>query len=376
MNNKIIAYEWKGNVPSLTPGASSSYSPPFKNPNENKFQPKATMPRSWCNFCEEHHEESTCEVKKSVRDKIFGKRSETTIVVLDFAELKDVMIINTRNKSYALKGKYDPPRTSSSPISSSPAATVHVSKAPDSHITNSPLPSSKYNILNQLANIKADATLLDMVVVPEKQKHLEFFMEGKDSIVANLSEEVDEEDSTINKVGVHKFRHFVKTLRFFISVKIMEKIAYCCLIDNGSGPNVMSKIIMEEIGLSCTNENSRSMISYNSSQQFPIGEIKDVTLVLCAHPEIRKTLNIQVIDMPMSNYSFILGRDRQAMMGGYLSLDETHLSFPRNVKNIIVLREGRISPYIERIPQPNVNYIEEDRGVYSIFSYEDNITLE
>jgi hypothetical protein len=65
-----------------------------------------------------------------------------------------------------------------------------------------------------LANIKVDATLLDMVVVPKQQKHLNFFMEGKASIVANLSEEVDEEDSTVNKVGVHNFRHPVKNPRF------------------------------------------------------------------------------------------------------------------------------------------------------------------
>jgi ribonuclease HI len=45
-------------------------------------------------------------------------------------------------------------------------------------------------------------------------------------------------------------------------------------------------------------------------------------------------------------------------------------------KNIIVLREGRISPYIKSVPQPNVNYIEEDLGVYSIFSEEDNISME
>ena len=35
-----------------------------------------------------------------------------------------------------------------------------------------------------------------------------------------------------------------------------------------------------------------------------------------------------------------------------------------------------ISPYIESVPQPNVNYIEEDLGVYSIFAEEDNIPLE
>jgi hypothetical protein len=212
----MIVYECKGNVPSLTLGASSSSSPPFRNPNENNFQPKAIMPRSWSNFYEENHEESTCEVKKSARDKIFGKIPETTIVVLDFVEPKDVMIINTRNKSYAPKGKYDPLRASSSPISSSPAAIVQVSKAPDSQGNNSPLTSSKYNILNQLANIKADATLLDMVVVPEKQKHLKNFMEGKSPIVANLSKEVDEEDSTVNKVGVHNFRHPLKKNPFFL----------------------------------------------------------------------------------------------------------------------------------------------------------------
>jgi hypothetical protein len=133
---------------------------------------------------------------------------------------------------------------------------------------------------------------------------------------------------------------------------------------------------MEEISLSCTNENARSMIFYNSLQQTTIGEIKDVTLVLCAHPEIRTTPSIQVIDMPVRNYSIILGRYWQALIGGYLSFDGTHLSMPHNGKNIIVLREGRISTYIESVPQPNVNYIEEELGVYSIFVEEDNILLK
>jgi hypothetical protein len=118
------------------------------------------------------------------------------------------------------------------------------------------------------------------------------------------------------------------------------------------------------------------MLSYNSLQQTTIGEIKDVTLVLCAHPEIRTTLNIQVIDIPVRNYSIIFGRYGQALIGGYLLLNGTHLSIPRNGKNIIVLREGRISPYIENVPQSSVNYIGEDLGVYSIFAEEDDIPLE
>jgi hypothetical protein len=148
MNNRMIAYERKVNVSPLTHGASSSSAPPFRNPIDNNFQPKAILPRNWCNFCEEHHEESTCEVRKSARVKIFGKRPETTIVVLDFAEPEDVMIINTKNKSYTPKGKYDPPCNYSSLRSSSPTATIQVPKVLDSQGTISPLLSSKYNILN------------------------------------------------------------------------------------------------------------------------------------------------------------------------------------------------------------------------------------
>jgi hypothetical protein len=89
------------------------------------------MPRSWCKFCKEHREETTCEVKKSARDNIFGKRPKTTIDVLDFANPEDVMIFNTRNKSYTPKEKYDAPRNYSSSRSFSPAATIQVPKVPD-----------------------------------------------------------------------------------------------------------------------------------------------------------------------------------------------------------------------------------------------------
>jgi hypothetical protein len=99
----MIAYKRKRIVSPLTPGDSSSSTLPFINPIENNFHPKAIFPRSWCNFFEEHHKETTCEVKKSTRDEIFGKIPKATIVVLDFAEPKDVMVIDTRNKAYAPK---------------------------------------------------------------------------------------------------------------------------------------------------------------------------------------------------------------------------------------------------------------------------------
>jgi hypothetical protein len=55
MNNRMIAYKRKGNASSYAPRASSYSLAPFRNTNENSFQPKAITTRSWCNFYEENH---------------------------------------------------------------------------------------------------------------------------------------------------------------------------------------------------------------------------------------------------------------------------------------------------------------------------------
>jgi hypothetical protein len=110
-------FEWKVTFNPLTPRASSSFSLPFRSLVKNNFQLKVILPQIWCNFCMEHHEETTCDIRKSASDKIFSKQPEATITVIDFAEPKYVMVINTKNKSYAPKGKFDPPYSSSNPSS-------------------------------------------------------------------------------------------------------------------------------------------------------------------------------------------------------------------------------------------------------------------
>jgi hypothetical protein len=142
------------------------------------------------------------------------------------------------NKSYTAKGKYEPPHTSSSPSPSSQSTDTQAIKTLENQGMPSPLPSSKYNILKQLDNIKADATLLDMVFIAEQQNHLKNFMEGKFSTMANLFEESKEEDSNVNKIGVNNFRKPIKNPPFYIYVNTIDKIAHCCLIDGGSSLSV------------------------------------------------------------------------------------------------------------------------------------------
>ena len=88
---------------------------------------------------------------------------------------------------------------------------------------------------------------------------------------------------------------------------------------------------------------------------------------MCSHPEIRTTYNLQVMDMNVSNYSIILGRDWQALTGGYYSMDGSHIIVPKGPKNIIIYQEERIVPYVENPPWSEINFVEIDLGVYSIF---------
>jgi len=94
-----------------------------------------------------------------------------------------------------------------------------------------------------------------MVTVPKQERHMKDFMEDRTSRIASLSEEPSEEEMYVNKVVVNHPRIYFKNPPFYVSLKIMDKNSHCCLIDCGLGPNVMSNITMEGLGISCTNEN-------------------------------------------------------------------------------------------------------------------------
>jgi hypothetical protein len=70
-------------------------------------------------------------------------------------------------------------------------------------------------------------------------------MEGKAFVVANLFEEVDEEESTVNKVDVQKIRHTIKKTPFCISVNIMDNISHCCLIDDVTKGKLLEHIVSD-----------------------------------------------------------------------------------------------------------------------------------
>jgi hypothetical protein len=122
MSNQMISFERKW-VTSTSSQVETSTQAAFRNQPKNfqpnNYPPKAILSRDWCNFCEDNHDESTYEVKKNARERIFGKKVDTIIVALYWDLEEDVMMVDTRNKSYENKGKGGPSKTTFSPSSSS-----------------------------------------------------------------------------------------------------------------------------------------------------------------------------------------------------------------------------------------------------------------
>jgi hypothetical protein len=76
MNNQIIAFEINRVTSTSTP-IETSMQVVLKNQRTNfrfNTQPKDIISRGWCNFCDDNHDESTCEVKKRSQERIFGNK--------------------------------------------------------------------------------------------------------------------------------------------------------------------------------------------------------------------------------------------------------------------------------------------------------------
>lgn len=86
------------------------------------------------------------------------------------------------------------------------------------------------------------------------------------------------------------------------------------------------------------------------------------------------TMPIQKSELPVTYKLSICQSqiiDSYSVQIGYLSLGGIDITIPKNSKNIIILKEGRISPIIKGLPQPHINYIEQEMGLYSLFTQED-----
>jgi hypothetical protein len=109
---------------------------------------------------------------------------------------------------------------------------------------------------------------------------------------------------------------------FYISIENHDVELHNCLVDTRAKNNIMSFLVMESLGMSCTQyyRTGESIYAINLRKVSAYGEIKDFYEWITATPHIIMVFNIIVVDFPLA-YGVVLGIDWSSMIGGYIMND-------------------------------------------------------
>jgi hypothetical protein len=123
---------------------------------------------------------------------------------------------------------------------------------------------------------------------------------------------------------------------FFTSLNIHDKVLHNCLMDSRASHNLMTKIVMEELGLEVT-RTYHDLYSFDSRRVKCLGVIKDLVVSLFQLPMKSVVMDIVVADVP-PKFGMLLSRSWIKKLGGTLQMDLTYatiLVFGGETKEII-----------------------------------------
>lgn len=328
--------------------------------------------RHWCNFCDEAHDPTTCDTFLVAKKRAKGKKTMPTIAAIEIEEISyEVYDTLTRSQIQFWPTPLTGPTSISSkanfndkliPKSTFPETRATLVSQPSNPVATQPVGLCRYTPYNNainLENLKENIIFLDVLKAPKQQHNLTNSLTTSKIPQSSFRPRASQSADMVNFEDLYSEKEVnaeipsrlePKYPPFYVLMKIMGKIAHSCLIDGRSSLSIMSKVIMEQLGLTYTSE-ARNMLTFNKKIQPAIDQIKDLTLTLCSYPEVKTTCNFLLADMEVRNFSMILGREWKYLNGGYLTLDGSHITISHNCKSIIIPREPRTMPYIEKCPR-------------------------
>ena len=101
---------------------------------------------------------------------------------------------------------------------------------------------------------------------------------------------------------------------FYVSLSIYDKLLHNCMLDSRASHNLMSKVIMDQLGLLITRP-YHDLYSFDSRKVKCLGMIKDLIVVLAKLPAKSIMMDVVVEDVS-TKYSIILSRSWAKKLGG------------------------------------------------------------
>jgi hypothetical protein len=113
---------------------------------------------------------------------------------------------------------------------------------------------------------------------------------------------------------------------FFMTLTMNNKYLNNCMLDTGTGANMMSLKVMPQMGLKVTRP-YRNVCGFESKAIPTHGVVENVEVHLKEYPEKTVHIDIIVVDVP-DVWGMLLSRKFGAMIGGSLEMDLTFLRLP------------------------------------------------
>ena len=179
------------------------------------------------------------------------------------------------------------------------------------------VPTSSFNIEFELGKFKVPIPLLELLkIFAYKESFLKIL---QPSLSASDSINIPEENPTIYLGSLVQEANDDSPAPFYLSLNIHDKLLHNCLFDSRASHNLMTKKVMDELGLQITRE-YHDLFTFDSSRDHCIGLIKDLVVSLAQLPMKSIVMDIVVADIP-SKFVMLLSRTWSKKLLGTLRMD-------------------------------------------------------
>jgi len=170
-----------------------------------------------------------------------------------------------------------------------------------------------------LVKIHAIIPLREVIKVPSVKERFDLFFKVSDEPM----------DPPIMLQADHFRVQYDVCPPFFMTLLINNKCLNNCMLDSGTGANMMSLKVMEKLGLNSTRP-YKNVCGFESRAILTHGVVENVEVCLGIYPKRVIHIDIVVVDVPVDVWGMLLSRKFVAMLGGTLEMDLTYINVPMN----------------------------------------------
>jgi ribonuclease HI len=218
-----------------------------------------------------------------------------------------------------------------------------------------PITDLSIDLGSWISNAKILVPVLDLLKIPSQKEKLheaigvpngKEVVKNQEVVKSQKKEKVHHKDPPV--VLTSRDRTKEENPPFFVSLEINDQWLHNCMYDSGASSNIISKGIMQRLGLMVTRP-YQNICAMDSREVETLGIIIDLPVKRAFYPEFSFKMDVFVIDVPDA-WGMLLSRKWGAHMGGCINMDLSFATIPYpspSTEHFRLFRETKRKYYIE-----------------------------